>query len=291
MKLGFIGYGEAAHALALGYRSEGLNEMFAWSPVYMNDPAEAGVAKLETEEDVFRTCDVILVLVPGSAAVNAAKACKPFLKPHHVYLDLSTAAPRDMQTVWEMIRDTGVRFADGAMLDSVPKFRHKVPTVLCGNGAEAAYNALTPYGANMEIVGEKPGDADAIKLLRSVYTKAHLACAFEMLEAASFYGVEDYVMHSLAVTMDGKTFLEGMNDRTAGGVLHADRRSHELESAAEMLEADGLSAPLCRAGAGKLKEIGDLHIRDKMPGYRPKDWKEAIEVVRKFKEEAKKETP
>lgn len=285
MKLGFIGYGEAAHAIALGLQSEGLKEMYAWkpSPAYRYDPAEAGVQKLAAQKELFDLCDVVMVVAPGGAAVSVAESCKPFLTPRHVYLDLSTASPRDMRAVWEIIRETGAQFADGAMLDTVPKFRHKVPTVLSGSGAKAACDALAPYGMKLEIVGDKPGDAAAIKLLRSVYTKAHLACAFEMLEAAAFYGVEDYVMQSLAKTMDGKSFIEGMNGRTCGGVLHADRRSHELESAAEMLEADGLTAPVCRAGAVKLKEIGDLRVRDRMPGCRPKDWKEAVTLVRKLK--------
>ena len=283
MKLGFIGYGEAANALAAGYRTEGLTELYAWSQVYRNDPDAEGVKKLESPEQLCNACDLIMVLVPGPEAIHAAETCKPFLRPRHIYLDLTTAAPTDMKKVWGILRETGVRFADGAMLDSVPKFREKVPTVLCGAGAKAAFDALTPYGANMEIVGEEPGAADAIKLLRSVYTKAHLACAFEMLEAASYYGVEDYVMQSLAVTMDGKTFIEGMNDRISRGLLHADRRSHELSAAADMLEADGLKAPVCRAGAEKLAEIGALNIRDKMPGYCPKDWKEAIEILKREK--------
>lgn len=283
MKLGFFGYGEAANALAAGYKAAGLTELYAWSQIYRHDPEAAGVRKLGSPEELCAVCDIIMVLVPGPEAVHAAETCRPFLKPHHIYLDLTTAAPKDMKTVWEILRETGVQFADGAMLDSVPKFRQKVPTVLCGSGAQAAFDALTPYGANMEIVGEEPGAADAIKLLRSVYTKAHLACAFEMLEAASYYGVEDYVMQSLAVTMDGKTFLEGMNDRISRGILHADRRSHELSAAADMLEADGLSAVVCRAGAEKLAEIGALNIRDRMPGYCPKDWKETIEILKKEK--------
>ena len=287
MKLGFIGYGEAAHAIAKGYQGAGLKEMYAWSMEFLNQPEEAGVTRLGSQQEVFETCDVIMVIVPGAAAVPVAKACKPFMTAKHVYLDVSTSSPRDMRTVWELIRDTGVKFADGAMLDTVPKYGHKVPTVLSGNGAQAAFDALTPYGANMEVIGEKPGDADAIKLLRSVYTKAHLACAFEMLEAAAFYGVEDYVMNSLARTMDSKTFLEGMDGRTCGGVLHAARRSHELEEAAAMLEADGLTAPVCRAGSVKLKEIGDLNIRDKIGDTKPKTWKDAIGLVRKYKGEAK----
>ena len=286
MKLGFIGYGEASHAIAKGFQAEGL-EMYAWSLVYMNDPAEAGVTKLETQEEVFKTCDVIMVVVPGAAAVSVAEACKPFMTPNHIYLDVSTSSPKDMRTVWETIKDTGVKFADGAMLETVPKFGHKVPTVVSGNGAQAAYDALTPYGVAFEVISEKPGDAGAIKLLRSVYTKNHLALALEMMEAAQFYGVDDYVMNSLAVTMDSKTFIEGMNGRCCGGVIHAGRRSHELASAAEMLEADGLGAGMTWAGAAKLKEIGDLNIREKCGNKKPKDWKEATQWIRKYKEETK----
>lgn len=285
MKLGFIGYGEASHAIAKGYQAEGLKDMYAWSLVYINDPAEAGVTKVETQEEVFQNCDVIMVVVPGAAAVSVATACKPFMTPNHIYLDVSTSSPKDMRTVWETIKDTGVLFADGAMLDTVPKFGHKVPTVLSGNGAQAAYDALTPYHADMEVISENPGDADAIKLLRSVYTKNHLALALEMLEAASFYGVEDYVMNSLAETMDSKTFIEGMDGRTCGGVIHADRRSHELASAAEMMEADGLSAGITWAGSAKLKEIGALNIREKVGTNKPKTWKQAVDCIKKYKEE------
>ena len=282
MKLGFIGYGEAAHAIAKGYQAEGLQEMYAWSLVFINDPAEAGVTKLETQEEIFKKCNVIMVIVPGSAAVSVAEACKPYMTPNHIYLDVSTSSPKDMRTAWEIVKDTGVKFVDGAMLDTVPKFGHKVPTVLSGNGAQAAYDALMPYHADMEVISENPGDAGAIKLLRSVYTKNHLALAFEMLEAASFYGVEDYVMASLAETMDSKSFIEGMNGRTCGGVIHAERRSHELVSAAEMLEADGLNAGITWAGAAKLKEVGELNIREKV-AKKPKTWKEAVQCIKDAK--------
>ena len=284
MKLGFIGYGEAAHAIAKGYQAEGLKEMYAWSLVFINDPAEAGVIKVETQEEIFKNCDVVMVIVPGAAAVSVAKACKPFMTPNHIYLDVSTSSPKDMRTAWEIVQDTGVKFVDGAMLDTVPKFGHKVPTVLSGNGAQAAYDALTPYHADMEVISENPGDAGAIKLLRSVYTKNHLALAFEMLEAASFYGVEDYVMTSLAETMDSKSFIEGMDGRTCGGVIHAERRSHELASAAEMMEADGLNAGITWAGSAKLKAIGELNIREKA-AKKPKTWKEAIQCIKDAKED------
>ena len=129
------------------------------------------------------------------------------------------------------------------------------------------------------MVGTEPGSACAIKMLRSVYTKSLLGVCFEMLEAAAHYGIEDYIMNSLAVTMDEKDFVSGMNGRTCGGVIHAGRRSVELMMAADMLAEDGLSSGVCRASAEKLKEIGELNLKEKLGGYKPKTWKEAVKCV------------
>lgn len=289
MKLGFLGYGEAARAIAEGLREEGLQEMYGWSRSIwqVEAPETLGVTRAASPEELFQICDVIMCLTPASASVSVAQQCKGFMMPSHIYIDASSSSPKVMQTVWEIIRDTGVQFADGALLDTVPKYRHKTPLVLAGSGAQAACDALTPFGMAAEVVGSEPGSACAIKMLRSVYTKAHLACAFEMLEAAAHYGVEDYVMTSLAKTMDEKDFLSGMSSRTCGGVIHAARRSEELDMAAEMMEESGLSAGVARAGAQKLRQIGELNLRKKLGDHRPKTWKEAIHCIKNAKEEGK----
>lgn len=287
MKLGFIGYGEAARIIAAGLREEGLQEMYGWSRSIwqVENPETLGVIRAASPEELFHLCDVVMCLTPASASVSVAQQCKDFMTPSHIYIDASSSSPRVMETVWEIIRDTGVQFADGALLDSVPKYRHKTPLVLAGCGAQAACDALTPYGMAAEVVGTEPGSACAIKMLRSIYTKAHLACAFEMLEAAVHYGIEDYIMASLAKTMDEKDFITGMSGRICGGVIHAARRSEELAMAADMIEESGLSAVVARAGAGKLREIGELNLRNKLGGNRPKTWKEAIHCVKNAKEE------
>ena len=281
-KIGFIGYGEAAKAIISGLLENGLQpeNVYGWSrSLYKADPATLNVNRAESMEEIFKICKVVICITPASASVGVAEACKDFMTPDHIYVDVSSSSPKVMQDVWAIIKDTGVQFADGALLDTVPKYRHRVPTVLAGNGAQAAYDALIPYNWNLEVVGTEPGSACAIKMLRSLYTKAHLACAFEMLEAAAHFGVEDYVMTSLAKTMDEKDFISGMTGRTCGGVIHAGRRSVELMMAAEMLEEDGLSSGVCRASAEKLKEIGELNLKDKLGDYRPKTWKEAVQCV------------
>lgn len=288
MKLGFIGYGEAAKAISGGLKEEGLQEQFGWDIRWQINEGETPAAtRVESMQELFATCDVVMCLIPASASIAVAQQCKEFMTKDHIYVDASSSSPKVMETVWDIIKDTGVQFADGALLDTVPKYRHKTPLVLAGNGAQAAYDALVPYGMQAEVVGTEPGSACAIKMLRSVYTKAHLACAFEMLEAAVHYGVEDYIMASLAKTMDEKDFVSGMSGRTCGGVIHAARRSEELAMAADMMEESGLSAGVAKAGAEKLREIGELNLKEKLGAYRPKTWKEAMHCVKQAKEEAK----
>ncbi len=288
MKLGFIGYGEAAKAISGGLKEEGLQEQYGWDIRWQISEGETPAAtRVESLEELFGTCDVVVCLTPASASIAVAQQCKEYMTKEHIYVDASSSSPKVMETVWDIIKDTGVQFADGALLDTVPKYRHKTPLVLAGNGAQAAYDALVAYGMQAEVVGTEPGSACAIKMLRSVYTKAHLACAFEMLEAAVHYGVEDYIMASLAKTMDEKDFVSGMSGRTCGGVIHAARRSEELAMAAEMMEESGLSAGVAKAGAEKLREIGELNLKEKLGAYRPKTWKEAMHCVKQAKEENK----
>ena len=281
-KIGFIGYGEAARAIISGLLENGLQpeNVYGWSrSLYKADPATLNVNRAESMEEIFKLCKVVICITPASASVGVAEACKDFMTPDHIYVDVSSSSPKVMQDVWAIIKDTGVQFADGALLDTVPKYRHRVPTVLAGNGAQAAYDVLSQYNWNLEVVGTEPGSACAIKMLRSVYTKSLLGVCFEMLEAAAHYGIDDYIMASLAKTMDEKDFVSGMTGRTCGGVIHAGRRSVELMMAAEMLEEDGLSSGVCRASAEKLKEIGELNLKDKLGDYRPKTWKEAVQCV------------
>ena len=287
MKIGFIGYGEAARAIAEGLQENGLarEDVYGWSrSIAQADPATINVTVAASKEDIFKLCKVVICITPASASVAVAEECKGYMTPDHIYVDVSSSSPKVMQDVWTIIKDTGVQFADGALLDTVPKYRHKTPTVLAGNGAQAAFDALSAYGWAVEVVGDQPGSACAIKMLRSVYTKSLLGVCFEMLEAAAHYGIEDYIMESLAKTMDDKDFVSGMNGRTCGGVLHAGRRSVELMMAADMLSEDGLSSGVCRASAEKLKEIGELNLKEKLGDFRPKTWKEAIECIQKAKQ-------
>jgi 3-hydroxyisobutyrate dehydrogenase-like beta-hydroxyacid dehydrogenase len=290
MKLGYIGYGEAAFSMSEGLYRDGFRDQYAYSRnfSYAGKPEEAGVTRCKTLEELFAVCDVVFSMTPSSAAVEMAAKCAPYLRGGIVYCDFSSASPKLMEEAAALVEPTGALFVDGAMLDTVPKFRHKVPITVSGNGADELLKRIFGLGMNMDKVGDKPGAGSAIKMLRSLYTKGHLGFALEMLEGACAYGVEDYIMKSLAETMDGKTFEEGMDGRVCGGIIHAARRADELDMAAGMLDDAGLSSAVSHAAAQKLREIGGLDLKKSLGEYRPKTWKDAMECVMRRREELEK---
>ena len=63
MKIGFIGYGEAARAIAEGLQENGLarEDVYGWSrSLSKADPATINVTRAESKEEIFKLCKVVI---------------------------------------------------------------------------------------------------------------------------------------------------------------------------------------------------------------------------------------
>src|SRR5699024_4048780 len=127
-----------------------------------------------------------------------------------------------------------------AIMGPVIVYGHKVPILISGKGSDTLKEYLNRFGMNITEVSEIPGNASAIKLIRSIYMKGISAILIEMLEAANKFEVEELVIHSISETLDSKSFEETMNRLVTGTAVHAERRSKELGGTIEMLEAYNL---------------------------------------------------
>ena len=79
MKIGFIGYGEAAKAIAEGLQENGLarEDVYGWSrSLAQADPATINVTRAESKEEIFKLCKVVICITPASASVGVAQECK-----------------------------------------------------------------------------------------------------------------------------------------------------------------------------------------------------------------------
>lgn len=289
-KIGFIGFGEAAFCIAEGLSEEGVHEAVAYD-TFKDHPvmgaqvngraAKARVTLLDSAPAVADAADVLFVAVPSSHALEACEAVRPALRAGQVYADVSASTPSAKEQVWERIRESGVLFADAAMLGSLPLDRHKVPIVASGNGVQALIERMTPLGMRIEKVGDNPGEASAIKLVRSIFMKGVASLMIETMQAAHAYHVTDQVVSSLAKSMDNIPFESHLNRLIIGTAIHAKRRAEELKGSIQMLEECALDCSMTAASRRKHERVEACRFNERYAQSKPSGYGEIIEALQK----------
>ena len=115
MKIGFIGFGEAAYNISLGLKGEGVTGIIAYDkmagdpvmgPMVAGRAAEAEAALLDTAKEVAEQADVIFGAVPSSFALDVCDEIKDVLCEGKIYADVSASTPAVKEKIWEAVRDT-----------------------------------------------------------------------------------------------------------------------------------------------------------------------------------------
>lgn len=289
MKIGFIGFGEAAYNIALGLGTEGVTGIIAYDAM-MEDPVmgklvhtraeEAGVLLERSAAEVAKVSDLLFAAVPSSFTLDVCREIKSELRPGQLYVDVSASTPAAKIQIWEMVRETGVLFSDAAMLGSLPKDKHRVPITASGNGAEKFKDLMNPYGMKITLAGEKAGAASAIKLVRSIYMKGIASLMIEMLQAADAYGVAEEVVASVGESMDNIPFISHLDRLVTGSALHCKRRAAELKGSVAMLQEAGLDSDMTQAAKHRLEALEPFGFAEKYVDRKPEGWQEIIETIR-----------
>lgn len=289
MNIGFIGYGEAAYNITLGFAQNGITGIRA-NDAMMDHPvmgkqvharaAEAGVELVSDAKEVARWADVLFAAVPSSFTLDVCNTVKSELRPGQIYADVSASTPATKIAIWEQIKDTGVYFADAAMLGSLPQDKHRVPITVSGNGAEKFKKAMEPYGMRITLAGDKAGAASAIKLVRSIFMKGIATLMIETMQAADAYDVTDEIVASIGKSMDGIPFSQHLDRLIIGSALHAKRRAAEMKGSIAMLEEEKLSSEMTTATKHRLEDLIPYNFAEKYVGSKPKNFSEVIEAIR-----------
>lgn len=292
MKIGFIGFGEAAYNISLGLKGEGITGIIAFDKM-AKDPvmgkmvtgraAEAGVTLFNTAKEVAGEADVIFGAVPSSFAMDVCEEIKGVLGEGKLYADVSASTPSIKEKIWEAVKDTGVKFVDAAMLGSLPKDKHQVPITASGNGAVLFQELMSPLGMKITTAGEKAGAASAIKLVRSIYMKGIASLMIEMLQAADAYDVSDEVISSISKSMDNIPFTSHLDRLVTGTAIHCHRRAAELKGSIAMLEECGFSSAMTEAAKKRMEDMEAYDFAARYVEKKPDGWNEIIQVMKEEK--------
>ncbi len=279
LRLGFLGFGEAGFHMGKGLAGAGLAGIVAYDK-YADDPkagalirqraAEAGVALVPSVRMLCRAANVIIALVPGRAAFRAVRAAVRHLTPDHLYADAGTASVNAMKEAGRILEGKA-GFVDVAMMGAVPLAGHKVAILASGSHAEAFRQAMERYGMHIRVVGEHPGAATAMKLIRSVFMKGIAAVLIEALEAAHRHGVLQAMAEDIGGYMDEHPFPDHIRRFVCGTAVHAERRAFEMAESLALLRKLGSADTMTVATRRKLQAIAARGLRERFGGRDPDD--------------------
>jgi 3-hydroxyisobutyrate dehydrogenase-like beta-hydroxyacid dehydrogenase len=234
VRVAVLGLGEVGSRLAADLAAAG-------AEVRGYDPVNGG-----SLEDTVAGSDVVLSVNSAKAALGAARAASTVLGDA-IYADLNTTAPSLKRELAGVVS----RFADIALLGPVPASGIATPALASGPAAQAFAEAIEPLGMPVDVVSGEPGDAAAMKLLRSVFMKGLAAAAIESVQAAEAAGHTEWLQQEIAAVI-GRPLLDRL---LSGSQAHALRRIDEMEAARDMLGELGIEPHIASASADVLRSL------------------------------------
>ncbi len=285
-RLGLVGYGEIGSTLGQGLREAGLEQIFCYDKYAFNGPyadliqsraKDAGVTLVPSNKDLADQAELIVSVTPGSASLESADAFAPVLDKRHTFLDFASATPKVKFGVAERLGESGAMLGDGSIMGT-PLLGYAMHMLSSGAAGQRVVDLLVPWGMSIEYVGEKLGTASGIKILRSVLIKGIEALVDEMVLAARVYGLDEAVLASASKTLT-RPFMDTVHSLTPSGVIHAKRRTEEVDMAAEAVEDAGIDPLMTRATAARLRWKEGLGLKDHFKGVVPENYKIAIDAL------------
>lgn len=215
------------------------------------DAVQAAGAQVHTAPGAWLAeADVVVSAVFGTVARSLFEACLPHLRDLRdladgvVYVDMTTADPQEMRECGELARRVAqgraVHFVDVAITGAVNLGGSKTPLLVAGGKAGFVQELFLPLGGSVRVVGGQPGDAAALKLLRSIYTKGTEALAVECLVTAQQMGLREQ-LHAVLQDIDETPLRTLMESMVRTHIPHSARRRNEVAEARQQMARNGLA--------------------------------------------------
>jgi len=243
MTIAIIGLGEVGRSYAAALR--GANAALVLCDAHPAPAAraladEAGLALHERFGGWIGAPEWILSCVTGGQALAVAQGVAVEGRPGQIFADLTTASPATKRQAAATVQASGMEYVDVAIMGSVAMMGARTPLLAAGAQADAFCALIGRAGGRASSLRDsQAGDAIALKIMRSIYTKGLEALAVELLLHAEHNGARDRLFAQLSdlEEMPLRSLLEGL---VRTHVVHARRRAHEVRDASAEMAANGL---------------------------------------------------
>jgi len=242
MKVALIGLGEVGRCFAEALHAQGMELILIEKKISETAAAltqRMGIAPHSQVGPCLSEAHAVLVCSTGAESRTISIQCLQLLQAGALIADFTTADPTHKREAAAAARERSIQYADVAIMGGISLTHARTPLLVSGDGADRLAALLAPLQGAVRVVQGEAGDAIALKLLRSVFTKGLEALGVEVLVAAQRQGVREQLYEVLA-DIDNTPLRDFVDMVVRTHVVHAARRTHEVEQAAEQLALLGL---------------------------------------------------
>ena len=244
MNIALIGFGKLSYNLVKLINSPNINFMTSTqdrSKNTINLIKQSNVEVYDSFDQAVESADIIISANSPSQAVETARR---YGNTDSIYLDLNNISPKTSNEINSLANN----FVDGAIIGKIDSDN---PTLYL-SGVDAEKLLFFDEFLNVKIISDRIGDASALKLLRSTYTKSLSVLLIESYNLAKGLDLEDEFFDVLAVT-EGDDFKQKSLSRISNTLKSSKRKSEELEEILDYFDVDDLD--MVKTALDKLKQF------------------------------------
>ena len=265
--IGILSPGDMGHAVGGRLAENGLRVVAALGDRSQRTrrlAAQVGIEDVGDYAGLVTAADGILcILVPAEAEATARRVADALAATGKslLYADCNAIAPQTVRRIGAIITAAGSRFVDASIIGGPPRPGYTPRFYASGPGA-TEFAALNDFGLEVIEMGERVGDASAIKMCYGALTKGQSALYTELLVAAEALGVSDALRaefrHSQADARKRMDGLPGMPPKSRRWV-------GEMEEIAATFGAVGLTPKIFEGAADMYRFVGGTPLAERNP--------------------------
>ena len=189
-RVGFVGLGAmggpmARRLLQAGHRLS----VYDTAPTAVTPLAEAGAEVCESARGVADAAELVLVSLPSGEVVSEGAGQLAGGSALRVYTDLSTTGPRVAEDVADLLANAGVGVVDAPVSGGPAGAESGQLTIMVAGAPEniaIARPVLELLGSRIFVVGDRPGQGQAVKVINNLMS----ACSVAITAEATSLGVK-----------------------------------------------------------------------------------------------------
>lgn len=210
MDLGFLGLGNMGGAIADRLIGGGAR-------VHVFDPNQAVVGRFidrgakayASPVAVAAQAEIVFACLPAaSISAKVAGELADDAGAMKIYVEMSTIGTRAVQDIAERLGARGVQVVDSPISGGPKGARDGTLAVITSGPADAVATIrpwLETIGKTVFVLGEKPGQAQLMKLVNNLMSAANMATAFEALVLGAKGGLDPDVMVQVLNASSGRS--------------------------------------------------------------------------------------